>query len=352
MAMDGWSRRTVVAATVIAPVSWGTTAITVTEFLPACRPLLVGALRVLPAGLVLVALGSRQPGWRPRGIEWARYAVLAVCNFALFFPLLAAGIYRLPGGVAASGGGLQPLLVASLTWLMLRRRPRPLDLAVGLVAAVGVAMVVMRPGAGFDRVGLLAMVSANTAFAVGVVLTKRFPPPQNRIAITGWQLLLGAAVLVPLALAVEGLPPGLDARNVGGFAYLSLVGTGLAYIVWFNGIRRLPSVAPPLLGLAAPITGAALGWIVLDQSLTPVQLLGFALAIGAISYGALQGAGRPTASDDTGAVALPVLVAQDPLVELAGGQARELGHEVDGAGALLPGQVLVAEGDQLGRGLL
>jgi probable blue pigment (indigoidine) exporter len=324
MAMDGWSRRTVVAATALAPISWGTTAITITEFLPAGRPLLVAAMRVLPAGLVLVALGSRQTGWRPVGREWLRYAVLATCNFALFFPLLAAGIYRLPGGVAASGGGLQPMLVAGLTWLLLRRRPRPIDLAVGVVAAVGVAMVVIRPGAGFNHVGLLAMVSANTAFAVGVVLTKRMPVPVNRTATTGWQLLLGAALLVPLALVVEGLPSTLTVRNVGGFAYLSLFGTGLAYIVWFNGIRRLPSVAPPLLGLAAPVTGAALGWIVLGQSLSAVQLLGFALALGAISYGALQGAraNRTAASDDAVLVTRPVGVAQHPLVELPGGQAR------------------------------
>lgn len=328
MAMASWSRRRVVAATVVAPVSWGTTAITITEFLPAGRPLLVAAMRVLPAGLVLVALGARGPAWRPRGAEWGRAMALAACNFALFFPLLAAGIYRLPGGVAASGGGLQPLFVAALTAVVLRRLPRAIDLAVGVVAAVGVAMVVIRPGAGFDRVGLLAMVSANLAFAVGVVLTKRFPVPENRTAMTGWQLLLGGAVLAPLALVAEGLPSTLTARNVGGFAYLSLFGTGLAYIVWFNGIRRLPAVAPPLLGLAAPVTGAALGWIVLGQSLSVVQILGFALALGAISYGALQGAAAtppeapPLPSDDAVLVTLPVDVAQDPLVELPGGQTR------------------------------
>jgi probable blue pigment (indigoidine) exporter len=320
--MDSWSRQRVVAATVLAPLSWGTTAITVTEFLPKGRPLLVAAMRVLPAGLVLVALGSRQPGWRPIGAAWARAGVLAACNFALFFPLLAVGIYRLPGGVAASGGGLQPMVVAALTWLLLRRRPRRIDLAVGLVAAIGVAMVVIRPGAGFDRVGLLAVVGANTAFAFGVVLTKRLPVPVNRTATTGWQLLIGAALLVPLALAIEGLPPPPTARNVAGFAYLSLCGTGLAYLVWFNGIRRLPSVAPPLLGLAAPVTGAALGWIVLGQSLSPVQLAGFALALGAISYGALQGARASRAatpgSDEAVLVALPVGVAQHPLVELPG----------------------------------
>src|SRR6185295_13801088 len=60
------------------------------------------------------------------------------------------------------------------------------------------------------------------------------------------------------------------------------------FIVWFNGVRRLPPVAPPLLGLAAPITGAALGWAILGQSLSPLQLTGFAITISAIAYGATR----------------------------------------------------------------
>ena len=53
--------------------------------------------------------------------------------------------------------------------------------------------------------------------------------------------------------------------------------------MWFTGIRRLPAPAPPLLGLAAPVTGAVLGWVVLGQALSPVQLLGFAVTLGAIA---------------------------------------------------------------------
>ena len=66
---------------------------------------------------------------------------------------------------------------------------------------VGVGLVVVRPGAGLDVVGVLAAVAANVSFAAGVVLTKRFPAPANRVAATGWQLLVGGAVLVPLMLS-------------------------------------------------------------------------------------------------------------------------------------------------------
>lgn len=161
------------------------------------------------------------------------------------------------------------MLVAGLSFVVSARRPRSIEVVVGCAAAIGVALMVVRPGAGIDPLGLLTAGAATVSFAVGVVLTKRFCEPTDRVASTGWQLLMGSVVLVPLSLLVEGPPPILTTRNVAGFAYLSLVTTALAFVVWFNGIRRLPTAAPPLLGLAAPVTGVALGWIVLDQSLYP-----------------------------------------------------------------------------------
>ena len=280
-------------ATLLAPITWGTTYVAVTELLPAGRPLLVATVRVVPAGLALLAIGTLTSRWRPRGAEWWRTGAMAACNFGIFFPLLVVAVYRLPGGVAAAMGGLQPLLVVLLSALVTGGRPRTVDVAVGFVAALGVGLVVLRPGAGIDPVGLLAAAGANLSFAIGVVLTKRFPAPANRLAATGWQLLLAGALLVPLTVWMEGAPPALSGRNVAGFAYLSLVGTALAFVLWFNGIRRLPAAAPPLLGLAAPVTGAVLGWVVLGQALSPVQLTGFVVTLAAIAYGATLRTARP-----------------------------------------------------------
>jgi probable blue pigment (indigoidine) exporter len=98
-------------------------------------------------------------------------------------------------------------------------------------------------------------------------------------------------------LATEGRPPALTGGNLVGFAYLSLVGTALAFLLWFEGIRRLPAAAPPLLGLAAPVTGALLGWVILRQSLSPIQLAGFVPTLGTIAYGALLGASAAVGDD-------------------------------------------------------
>ncbi len=276
--------------TLTAPILWGTTYLTVTETLPPDRPLLVAALRVAPAGLLLALWGWRRSGWRPHGVEWGHHALLATLNFAAFFPLLIVAVYRLPGGVAASVGGTQPLLVAGLTAAVSRRPPSLRHLGVGTIAALGVAMVVVRPGAGIDAVGVVAALGANLSFAGGVVATKRLPVPPDRIAATGYQLLSASVVLVLVAAVVEGPPPALTASNVAGFAYLSLVATGLAFALWFRGISRLPVPVPPMLGLAAPLTGAALGWLVLGEDLSPLQLAGFAVTAGAIVHAATRSA--------------------------------------------------------------
>ncbi len=280
--------------TVLAPILWGTTYVTITELLPDGRPLLVAWLRVMPAGLLLFAVGWWRCRWRPDRREWGRLTLLAMCNFGVFFPLLIIAIYRLPGGVAASVGGVQPLLVGLITWTVVGRPMRHLDIAIGIAAAAGVAMVVIRPNAAIDPVGVVAALKANASFSAGVVATKRLPAFPDRLASTGIQMLLAAVILLPLALVVEGPPPAMSATNVAGFAYLSLIATGIAFVIWFSGIQRLPTQAPPVLGLAAPLTGATLGWLLLAEDLTIIQILGFATTISAITYAATFGSTETT----------------------------------------------------------
>ena len=272
--------------TLTAPAMWGTTSLTVTELLPDESPLVVAAMRVAPAGLLLLAVARPTGWWVPGGSDWLRTSTLAMANFGVFFPLLTVAVERLPGGVAAAFGGLQPLFVAVLARALLGTRPTRGVIGIALVAGLGVALVAIRPGAGLDPVGIAAAIAANGSFALGVVLTNKFGAPRHRIAATGWQLLLAAALLVPLALAVDGAPSAPTPANIAGYVHLSLIATAGAFLVWFQGVAGLPVAAPPLLGLAAPVTGATLGWIVLGQNLTPLQLVGFATTIAAITYGA------------------------------------------------------------------
>ena len=118
--------------------------------------------------------------------------------------------------------------------------------------------------------------------ATGVVLTKKWGRPVPLLAFTSWQLTAGGLLLVPVTLVVEGLPSELTGENVAGYAWLSLIGCALAYSLWFRGIGKLPVAATSVLALLAPIVAAIIGYVALDQSLAPMQLVGVAVILAAV----------------------------------------------------------------------
>ncbi|OKI36880.1 ABC transporter permease [Saccharothrix sp. CB00851] len=264
--------------TAFAPAVWGTTYFVTTEYLPPDRPLLAGLLRALPAGLLLVAV-TRQ---LPRGDWWWRSLVLGTLNIGVFLPLLFLAAYRLPGGVAATVGAVQPLVVAGLAVVLLGQRMTTRTALAAIAGIVGVALLVLRADARLDVVGVAAALGGAVAMAAGVVLSKRWTTPAPLLAVTGWQLVAGGVVLLPVTFAVEGPPPALTAANVGGFLYLGVIGGALAYALWFRGIRVLPATQVTFLGLLSPVVATLVGWLVLDQGLTAWQVLGAVVVLGAL----------------------------------------------------------------------
>ncbi|MEW1568367.1 EamA family transporter [Streptomyces sp. NPDC093509] len=280
------NRFALTALTALAPVSWGSTYAVATEFLPADRPLFTAALRALPAGLLLLALARVLP----RGVWWGKAAVLGALNIGAFFPLLFLSAYRLPGGMAAVVGSVGPLFVAGLSVLLLADRPTLRTLLTGVAAALGVSLVVLKAAGALDPVGVLAALASTASMSAGTVLTKRWGRPDGvgPLALTAWQLTAGGLLIVPVALAVEGAPPALDGRAVGGYLYLALANTAVAYWLWFRGIGRLTATQVTFLGPLSPLTAAVIGWAALGQTLTPLQLAGMGLAFGATVLGQLK----------------------------------------------------------------
>jgi len=275
-------RAPILLVTALTPMVWGTTYAVTTEFLPPDRPLLAAVLRALPAGLLLVALTRRLP----RGDWWWRSAVLGTLNIGVFFALLFVCAYRLPGGMAAVLGAVQPLVVAGLTVLLLTERVALRTVLAAVAGAGGVALAVLTAEARLDPIGLLAGLAGTGSMALGLVLTRRWGQPDvSPLTTTGWQLTAGGLLLVPAALGVEGLPGTLTGVNLAGYAYLSLVGTALAYTLWFHGLQHLHAVRVSLLGLLSPLVATVIGWAALGQALTAVQLLGMVVAFGAVLAG-------------------------------------------------------------------
>ena len=280
-----------ILTTAITPVLWGTTYWTTAELLPADRPMLSAVLRALPIGLLMAAVLRT----RPSGEWWWRSLVLGTLNIGAFFALLFVAAYRLPGGAASTITALQPLFALGLAAWWLAAKPNRLQLAAAAVGFAGVSLVIGGSPSGLDAIGVAAALGAALSMGAGVVLTKRWQPPVSPLEFTAWQLTAGGLVLVPLALAVEGMPPAMDTEAIGGYVYLGLLGTGLAYALWLRGIARLPVGAVSALTLISPLTATAIDWIVLGQALSTSQLAGAVLVLGGV-VAAQVGARRPGSS--------------------------------------------------------
>ena len=276
---DTWVTTLVTSFT---PIIWGTTYVLSTEVLPPSLPLTTAALRTLPAGIALVLVTGN---FRP-GVPWRRLLVVSLLNIAAFQSLLFVAAQRLPGSIAALVSALQPLMIVFLIWWLDRRRPHALTLATALLGMAGMGGVFFSPGVRLDALGVAAAFTGAACMAVGTFFALRWRNDMPLLPFIGWKLTLGGFMLLGPALLWEFPLPPLSTVQWIGYAYLSLFGTVLAYVLWFRGLSKLPPVAVSALGLLSPVTATLLGWHFLGERLDIGQTAGIAVVL--TSVGILQ----------------------------------------------------------------
>ena len=172
----------------------------------------------------------------------------------------------------------------AVAWILVGDRPGRISLAASVVGLFGVGLLVLQNGLDrpLDALGLGAGLLAVVLSSCGFVLTKKWTPPVGVVTATSWQLVAGGVVLVPIALVVEGAPPTLDLPAVGALAYLGLIGSGLAYVLWFRGLTLLGPTAASIIGLVNPVVGVLLGVALLGETFGPVHLVAMVLIVGSV----------------------------------------------------------------------
>ena len=258
----GWGT---IALTALPAAVWGSTYAVTQLWLPPDRPLFAATLRALPVGLLMLLWLRRLP----RGDWWWRSLVLGSLNIGVFYALLFFSAYRLPSGLGATLVATAPMVTMAVAWILLGDRPGRISLAASVVGLFGVGLLVLQNGLDrpLDPLGLGAGLLAVLLSSCGFVLTKKWTPPVDVVTATSWQLVAGGVVLVPIALVVEGAPPAIDLPAVGALAYLGLIGSGLAYVLWFRGLTILGPTAASIIGLVNPVVGVLLGVILLGETL-------------------------------------------------------------------------------------
>jgi len=292
---------------------WGTAMAAMKPLLEGTDPLMLASLRLLPAGpvLLLAAFALGRP-FKVAPADWPWLLVFAAVDGSLFQGLLARGLVETGAGLGSVLIDSQPLLVALLARSLFGEAINPvgwLGLLLGLlgILCLGLPADVLRhwwlegPVSLGPRPwshGELWMLGAAAAMAVGTVLCRFATRGSDPLVVTGWHMLLGGlplllgAALRPFLFSLHGgtapigaaLPfwPAWNALQWGLMAYASLLGSALAYglFFWFASSGDLTGFTA--LTFLTPVFALLCGLLLLDERLQPLQWLGAALALGSV----------------------------------------------------------------------
>ncbi|PHM51632.1 EamA family transporter [Xenorhabdus sp. KK7.4] len=268
--------------TALAPIVWGSTYVITTEMLPPNTPLLAATLRALPAGILLLLICRTFP----KGIWWLRLAILGLLNIGAFFYFLFMAAWYLPGGTAALIMSCQPIFVILLSTFLLKTPLTKMHIVSAILGIIGIALLVTNANTRLNWQGIIAGFAGCGCMALGVVLTKYWNRPTNLslLSFTGWQLMLGGMMLLPVAILTEGIPHQITLTNIFGYGYLCLIGAVFSYIIWFRGIEKLPVVTISFLGFMSALSACILGFVFLNQTFSFFQFIGACIIITAVWF--------------------------------------------------------------------
>jgi drug/metabolite transporter (DMT)-like permease len=261
--------------------NWPAVRISLTEIAP--WTLRAGGMTFAGLALVAIALASGTSLCVPRR-QWLRLVVAGFLSIAAFNVLLAFAQLAAPTSRAAILTFTMPIWATILARFILAE---PFDhrrlLGLGLGAAGLLCLGLPLVTSGNFSVGLLYALVASVSWALGTIVTKRWPVDAPAVTIAAWQLLIGGAAAGIGMLVFEGLPVPrmLEPRTFAALGFHILGAQALAYFLWFTVIARLPAGIASLGTLMVPAVGVLGSVALLGERPTPSDWLGLALVIAA-----------------------------------------------------------------------
>jgi drug/metabolite transporter (DMT)-like permease len=258
-------------------------------------PVAAVTARTLTAGLVLLpfVLVSLRGRW---GALWrARWRVLGMGLIGVAFTQATyfAAVHRIPVSTALLIEYLAPLLLVAWAWATTRRAPRAIVL-LGSALAIGGLVLVIGPGAlqVVDPTGLALAFAAAVGCALYFVIAARPADDLPPVALAGAGLLLaslvlaviGGAGLLPFTATFGDLPLfGTDLPWWVPLLIVAVIGTAVAYATGITASAILGSRLASFIGLLEVVFASVFAWLLLDEQLTGLQLVGGALILAGIA---------------------------------------------------------------------
>lgn len=282
-------------------IIWGTSFLSIAVALEGYGPITVAAGRIVLAATALTLAahltGQGLPSLRdaPGQRIWVFACGLALFANALPFFLLAWGQQYVTSSFAGISMATVPLFVLALAHVFVPGERLTTLRLVGFVFGLS-GVVLLLGGDAFagnepEFVGLarLACIAAAAGYAIGSIITRR-APPVSLVSFGAAALLAASAMIVPLALVIEGVPGISTAGHLSTWAliYLGLVPTGLATVILVRVVR---SAGPGFLSQVnyhVPIWATIFGVALLGETLPPQFLFALAAILAGVALSRLR----------------------------------------------------------------
>jgi drug/metabolite transporter (DMT)-like permease len=287
---------------------WGASFLFIKIGLEALAPAQLVLARLVTGALVVTAVmvirGERWPR-SPR--LWAHMAVAATLLNTVPFMLIAYAEQRLPTVVASICNATTPLFtVAIAAFALPDERPtarRVLGLVVGF-AGVFIVLGAWRAHGPDPRLAALVLAAAACYAAGGVYLRKATAGSgHSGVSLTAVQLALGAAQMAVVAPLTTSMPAAIPLHVILAIATLGMLGTGLAYVLQYELLRRAGATLTSTITYCLPLVSIALGVLVLGEQLTWNAPLGAAIVIAGALFARSAGGYRPLISQSIASLA-------------------------------------------------
>jgi drug/metabolite transporter (DMT)-like permease len=247
-------------------------------------PLTLIAGRTVIAGLLLLMLmrlgGIALPG---DAGTWRNFFVQAGLNSVVPFTLIAWAEQTVDAGLATVLNSTAPIFTFLLVWGVTRHEPATLRTFVGVIVGLaGVSLIVgaqALDGIGRELVAQLAIVAATVCYAGAAIFGRNFGGLHPMAPAAG-SMLAGAAVLVPLSIAVDRpwlLLPSM--RSLAALLGLAVVSTALAFVIYFRLIQTIGSVATTAQAYLRVPIGVAIAIVFLGETPTSTLWVGLACVV-------------------------------------------------------------------------
>jgi drug/metabolite transporter (DMT)-like permease len=275
------SRTAVIGLYIGLVIIWSSTWVAIKIGLEDCPPLLGAGIRFAAAGLVLLVFAAARG--RSLRTDTRLAAILALMPFALAYGLVYWGEQHIPSGLAAVLFGVLPLYTAFLGAVFLPDQPLRGRLVAGILIAIGGLALAFAESADsgdpeLALAGAAALALAPLGASVGNISLKLRAAELDAVALNGWGMLGGGALLLVASLLGESWgDASWTAESVGSIAYLALIGSAVPFVALTVLLRYISAQATSFLAMLLPFGALLFGAALYSEAITTRALGGAAL---------------------------------------------------------------------------